>query len=350
MEIKGAYDDFDDTLRNAPRDDRNQTGFVENYQTALGVTMNENMSFSSMMNNQMYDDRDENVWKHVENGNIPEDIVESFNGDTGAIARYARTELGLTDIALDDELLDQRQKLIQGDADRATKIKSQAGAMGKVGAFLGELNAMLIDPVYLPTYLVGIGEVARGSQVLAAAARVGAVEAGAEALKQIPVYNHKQNMGIDYSVTDAMKEVGINAGFAVTAELGILGFVAGLKRFSRGRVPQTGVEITAKQNIDAELTDLANHTENGGLPDGSITDHMETKEALKKNINEKPPLSDPDAPIPSKTADLAWMEIDTAYKEVLETAPQNDLKIAEGTRQVQEAEKAYQKAMEMEKC
>lgn len=289
MEIKGTHDDFDDRVRNLPAHDSEETGFMQNVAAAQTLVLNENMSFSSSLNRQMYDDRKKQVWDYIDNGTIPERVVEGYGGDIGGISRYARTELGLTDVATDDELLKERQDLIEKDRQSMMKIAGQQNKMGALGAVTG--GALIaLDPIYLPTYVTGISAAARGTQILAGAAKVGAIEAGIEAAKQVEVYNHKNNMGIDYSVGDAAKEIAINAVFAVGAEVGLFALSAGLKRMVSGRVIETTAEKTAVKAVNDEVIDIQNHIDNGGDPEFDAIVHWAQKERIRNEADGKGPV------------------------------------------------------------
>lgn len=320
MELKGMYTDFDAEMESLPAYDGQETGFAENFAAAKSITMNEDMSYSGVFNRLMYDDRDAKLWNLVNDGSIPESVVESSGRDMGVLSEYARSK-GFSEIMLDDELLKERQELINKDRLEAQRVMGKSSTLGTIGAGLGAMGTLMTDPIYIPTYFVGIGSIARGSQLLAGMARVAAMEAGIETAKQFITYNHKNDMGIDYTVKDSLKEIAFNAGIAAGLEGTLGAFALGIKSFrSKYRIntPEGDVIDKKFRYMEEELKQE---------PEANIREHQEALEAVRTEIDNKGIVRQGERPPdPVDMAEADFVETQTAWDEGMKAVPEKDAK------------------------
>lgn len=256
---------------------------------------------------------------------VPEHILGAFSVQTldrgddlqyGRLTDYLRDKYGASHIRTDKEIMSGIRKNLQQERLQQQEVFAQQSGYGMAGMFGGIIASSLIDPIYLPTYFVGLGGMAKGAQVLKTVAKVAAVEAGAEALKQTQVYGWKEDIGVDYSLKDAAAAVATAAGVAggITATVG--GVQLGLKALARkARVNQ--LKMTAYEKMAADLND-ANIDEMTQAPDAdmSVNDYYSAVEGEQTHqLNRHYQVSEEDT-VKFKETEEIDPELDRAYDEL----------------------------------
>ena len=205
---------------NLQRGKWSRTGFGENFQAAVGKTADTMMSISRYINEEPLRERRDIIRRYREIGGIPDSVWNASRTrgprgpqrDYDMLARYVNA-------TFQEKLLSEEEirKRIRSDVNQRVDYASgvferQTGA-GAVGEFMGEMTAYSVDPVLLPSYFVGGPAAARGISYLAsfgrAAAATGAAEMGLEAINQPIVYDWNDEIGQEYTVTDALSTIAL---------------------------------------------------------------------------------------------------------------------------------------------
>lgn len=202
------------------------TDFSENYRQALGTAIESDLSISRFIAGTMSPyrtQRNEQLDKLLADGKLPEDYSKMLGEymTYNELAIIARDRFGLQ-VRSDDDIDNAIRDDIKRNAAEAAKTASQATFSGKVGAFTGAMHAAMLDPVGILGSFTGLGVAARGATVLqrvGSAMTVGAAATAAEeAVIQPFVYNWKQDVGLDYNIDDALKNIAFaTAGGSVLA-------------------------------------------------------------------------------------------------------------------------------------
>ncbi len=253
---------FDDQVNNmVPYKKEETTGFIENFVEQARLQFREELSISSQIPSDMAYDRRKQLIDLNTSGVISDEVVSSYYDydkatlDDEGLSVYARDVLGREDVLTLREYKKAEDKEYTQKREAAGEMADKAGVAGTIGVVLGAVGPHAIDPIILPSYLLGYGEVAtalRAAKYLAAAKKMGpilAVEGALEGVRQIPVASFKQDLGVDYSTSDAAKNVALTLG-AVTA-LGV------------------GVPLLAK-TVSRSAKEAANAVEESWLPKGDI--------------------------------------------------------------------------------
>lgn len=297
------------------------TSFVNNYQQALGSTIESGMSISRLLSDVgrgYKKQRDEQLDSLLADGSIPEDYGKML-GDYmsyGDLAIIARDRLGLP-VRSDDEVNEAIRGDIRRNAAEANRVMGQASFTGKVGAVVGTLHAAMLDPPAIVGSVFGLGAAAKGATVLsrlAIAVGVGAGSAMAEEVVIQPfVYRWKQDVGLDYSVDDALKNIkyaaiggGILGGSFKTAGE----FVVGTRKFLNSRnVSQVKDASPAAKEAFSRLTDRVVEAES--LPhETNIRQHFEEVDAYIKSTDTAAPSTKVEVDLEDATDEV----VDATFK------------------------------------
>lgn len=218
-------------------------------------------------------DRNEYIDTQIAAGAVPKDVVDSFSNtdinspdqmygtDYEGLAKYLRETKGMTEIQDRQELDDATQARGEAARESVAEIASRQGWGGRAVTMLsGGLTQAFADPVYWPTFLVGIGGAAKAAQVAKAtwtakAAFVGAglakgtaIEGTAEAAKQYFMYDWHRQRGYDFDTTGTIKQVMLSAGIGG----GVGGLITGtqlgiaLRRLAKGAETSGADKATVK--------------------------------------------------------------------------------------------------------
>ena len=187
--------------------DKEETGFVENFVQAAALTYREDMSISSMITSRERNERSVQLYNLYKEGVISEQIYDSYfdhktgQMDEGGLADYAINSLGRTEVLSEEDLKKAEREELTAMREEAQDVFDRSTFLGKAGRFLGPVLPLAVDPVTLPTYLVGFGAVAKAAHIAKIAGRFALAEGTAEAVRQIPVTSWKEEIGVDYSLS-----------------------------------------------------------------------------------------------------------------------------------------------------
>lgn len=106
--------------------------------------------------------------------------------------------------------------------ERLADVSRRASGASQVSLLAGSFGAVALDPINVLSYPLSA---ARGASLLARAMTEAGINVAAETAIQPFVYSYRNELGLDYSVADAMR----NIGFAGAAGAGFVGGAAALK-------------------------------------------------------------------------------------------------------------------------
>ena len=209
---------LDDLAKRGPATYWANTGFFDNWQTAIGQMFDSNMSFSRFMNYTLPQrERDLQLERYIDEGKLPLHGMSTHRRsdkarvvDYNSLAHYAKT-LGLQ-TETDEELMERVRSDIKGREAYAADIFRRASFGGRVGQLAGTLHAAAVDPVNFPGYFIGVGAAAKGASYLSKMGRVlalgGGVAAASQAAIEIPfTLRWKHELHMDYDVKDALTNI-----------------------------------------------------------------------------------------------------------------------------------------------
>lgn len=242
-------------------------GFSETFGAAVGLAFDEDLSISSELNREGWQQRKERVQALIQTGEIDpakwSDAYGRFDYNQFAI------DYDSPDIKTSEQLVTERNALLQQRRNYANDVFERGNGLAQ---FLGTANALMLDPINMATMPFGGGVgVAKASTVagkaLVFARNEAAIAAAAELAIQPMVYQHKMDIESPYSVSDAFTNIAaaaIGAG-AIGGMTG--GLSAWLKKASSeteialetGRIREDPAEIYAAikqfQRMDEKLVD-----------------------------------------------------------------------------------------------
>tara|TARA_R110000824_G_scaffold85747_3_gene212810 strand:- start:2341 stop:3972 length:1632 start_codon:yes stop_codon:yes gene_type:complete len=201
--------------------------FSEVFNASVGLAIDESMSISRALNNEMYRERDSRVKQLRDEGfDVPKYINRAGKLD------YDRLSRDTDDFIQTDTVLRERrnEKLRQRREYAEDVIERGSG----YAQFFGMATGFMLDPINIATLPIATaGVAAKGLGVLASAMNVAGREAAiataAELAIQPLVYTHKLDIESPYSTDDALMAIG---GAAVGGALlgGAAGGLAGYFR------------------------------------------------------------------------------------------------------------------------
>ena len=200
-----------------------ESGFYETLGAAFQLTVDEELSISSMFNRGMFEERNQNVRSLISDGVIDRDKYSDPRGRFD----YDRLSRDLEDtefsglIKNSRTLRDERNEMLRIRRERNEKVIERGSGLAQ---FLGMGGGLLLDPVNLASVGGGLFiTAARSGTVLGRALYGLKTEAGlaaaSEAAIQPLVFYHKNDIDSPYSVGDALTNIAVASTFG-----GALGF------------------------------------------------------------------------------------------------------------------------------
>jgi len=213
----------------------NQTGamdfspsptFGETLGAAFRFTRDEGLSTSSLMNNEGYAIRREQMKKLREEGFD----VSKYIDDTGAV-NYDNLSSATGLVKSDLQIFTERNELLEKRRNESEDVMARGSGFAQ---FLGMTSGYMTDQVNVATLpFGGVGTAVKGMSVLSraliGARNASAVAIASEAAIQPLVYKHKHDIGSPYEVSDAIQAIAftaIGAGVLGGAAGGISGYLA----------------------------------------------------------------------------------------------------------------------------
>ena len=245
-----------------------ESSFGEVFGASLGLVIDEELSISSGLNNEMYRERIAQLRGMVDDG-FDRDPYTDRRGriDYDRIAK----DTGL--LATDDELRERRNEKLRKRREYAEDVIARGSGMAQ---FTGSMTAFMLDPISIVTMGTGAAlTTARGLGVTANAMRVAKAEAGIAAATELAiqtlVYTHKLDIESPYSAQEALANIATAAvGGAVLG--GIAGGLAGYLRAVNNKADELGAvqpdtpEAMVREANERLIEDLEIARARGDIP------------------------------------------------------------------------------------
>ena len=222
----------------------------ENFGASVGEMFDEYSSFSPLLNNGNYGERDDQVKRMIDDGTIPEDIIKgrqkyNTNGniprlenDYSALAEWANENLDMqAQLHTDIELKEMRNEEMEVKRKYREDIFSRATTGGKVVGFGGMILGGSLDPVAAAGgFVVGgakVGAIAASRALyargLAARGFVGGVASQAAVEPFIMAWQEETNG--EYTIGQSIANLAIAGVFsgALTGTVGLFGHASALR-------------------------------------------------------------------------------------------------------------------------
>ena len=200
--------------------------FGEVLGAAFSFTRDEGLSTSSLMNNEGYAIRREQMRNLKDEGFD----VTPYIDDTGAV-NYDNLSEATGLVKSDLQIYTERNELLEKRRNESQDVMDRGNGFAQ---FLGMTGAYMTDPVNVASLpFGGVGTAVKGMSVLSraliGARNASAVAIASEAAIQPLVYKHKHDIGSPYEVSDAIQAIAftaIGAGVLGGAAGGISGYLA----------------------------------------------------------------------------------------------------------------------------
>ena len=264
-----------------PQEVREDPTFFETMGSAFGFVIDEELSVSSLLNRQGYDDRNEQIFKMSSEGFD----LKPYTDITGEID-YDRISADTGLIRTNRELYDERTEILRKRREENQDVIERGNGFAQ---FLGSMGGYMLDPINVATMGIGVGTAYKGMSTLSQALMTGrntaAIALASESAIQPLVYKHKHDINSPYEFNDALVAVGttaIGAGLLGGAVGGISGYFRNLSKNASEFVGPP--KPTDKIDGDVRLTP---EQESINILDRMGTQLAEQKAALPPRIEDK---------------------------------------------------------------
>lgn len=204
-----------------------EASFSETFAAGVGQVFDEELSVSSMLNMQGFNQRKDQVKEQGDSGAFNIDEYTSPVGDVN----YKKIGEDFPEFNLksDQTLFDERAELLKQRREYANDVFERGNGMAQ---FLGMATAYMLDPINIATMPIATaGTSVKGLSTLGRAITVGRNEAGlaiaAELMIQPLVYQHKHDINSPFEFKDAL----LNIVTAATGAAAIGGFTGGISGY-----------------------------------------------------------------------------------------------------------------------
>jgi len=212
-----------------PQEVREDPTFFETMGSAFGFVIDEELSVSSLLNRQGYDDRNEQIFKMSSEGFD----LKPYTDITGEID-YDRISADTGLIRTNRELYDERTEILRKRRAENQDVIERGNGFAQ---FLGSMGGYMLDPINVATMGIGVGTAYKGMSTLSQALMTGrntaAIALASESAIQPLVYKHKHDINSPYEFNDALMAIGttaIGAGLLGGAMGGISGYFRNLSK------------------------------------------------------------------------------------------------------------------------
>ena len=233
-------------LQNATYDDGSvSAGFAETFDAAVGFAIDEGLSTSRMLNNEMYETRRQRA-KEIFDSGVSR---ETFMDDRGLID-YNEMSKQHEGIEPDAVLYEQKNKMLSDRREYYTDVMRRSDSVS--GNLLGSMTGFMTDPVNIATMAVGTPfAVAKGvgvlSKVMYGGAGAAVINVTTEAMIQPFVLDYKLDIDSPYGVDDAITNIAMAAGGGFVLG-GAFGGISGWLGKIRGDADN--IKITPDLDVD----------------------------------------------------------------------------------------------------
>ena len=264
-----------------PQEVREDPTFFETMGSAFGFVIDEELSVSSLLNRQGYDDRNEQIFKMSSEGFD----LKPYTDITGEI-NYDRISEDTGLIRTNRELYDERTEILRKRREENQDVIERGNGFAQ---FLGSMGGYMLDPINVATMGIGVGTAYKGMSTLSQALMTGrntaAIALASESAIQPLVYKHKHDINSPYEFNDALMAIGttaVGAGLLGGAMGGISGYFRNLSKNASEFVGPP----KPTDKIDAEVR-LTPEQESINILDRMGTQLAEQKAALPPRIEDK---------------------------------------------------------------
>lgn len=264
-----------------PQEVREDPTFFETMGSAFGFVIDEELSVSSLLNRQGYDDRNEQIFKMSSEGFD----LKPYTDITGEID-YDRISEDTGLIKTNRELYDERTEILRKRREENQDVIERGNGFAQ---FLGSMGGYMLDPINVATMGIGVGTAYKGMSTLSQALMTGrntaAIALASESAIQPLVYKHKHDINSPYEFNDALMAIGttaIGAGLLGGAMGGISGYFRNLSKNASEFVGPP----KPTDKVDAEVR-LTPEQESINILDRMGTQLAEQKAVLPPRIEDK---------------------------------------------------------------
>ena len=264
-----------------PQKVREDPTFFETMGSAFGFVIDEELSVSSLLNRQGYDDRNEQIFKMSNEGFD----LNPYTDITGEID-YDRISADTGLIRTNRKLYDERTEILRKRREENQDVIERGNGFAQ---FLGSMGGYMLDPINVATMGIGVGTAYKGMSTLSQALMTGrntaAIALASESAIQPLVYKHKHDINSPYEFNDALMAIGttaIGAGLLGGAMGGISGYFRNLSKNASEFVGPP----KPTDKVDAEVR-LTPEQESINILDRMGTQLAEQKAVLPPRIEDK---------------------------------------------------------------
>jgi len=263
-----------------PQEFQEDPTFFETMGSAFGFVIDEELSVSSLLNRQGYDDRNKQIFEMSSEGFD----LKPYTDITGELD-YDRLAEDTGLIKTNRELYDERTEILRKRREENQDVIERGNGFAQ---FLGSMGGYMLDPINVATMGIGVGTAYKGmstlSQALMTSRNTAAIALASESAIQPLVYKHKHDINSPYEFNDALMAIGttaIGAGLLGGAMGGISGYFRNLSKNASEFVGPP--KPTDKINAEVRLTP---EQESINILDRMGTQLAEQKAALPPRIED----------------------------------------------------------------
>jgi len=217
-----------------------EPSFSEVFQASVGMVIDEELSISSYLNNEMFEERNLKVRKLREEGFD----VDAYTNNQGKIDFTKLSRDTGEQIETDEVLTERRNKMLRQRREYAQDVIDRGSGYAQ---FFGMATGFMLDPINIATLPLATAGVSLKSlgvvgSALAVAKREAGVALASELAIQPLVYQHKHDIDSPFQASDALANIAI----AATGAAMIGGVAGGLAGYFRK------VKTSSEEMIGAE--------------------------------------------------------------------------------------------------
>ena len=191
-----------------------------------------------------------------------------------------------------DRIRSRTRKRLTEVRETNQEVMENASFSGKAGQFVGAMGSAFLDPIYLPTYFIGVGSAAQSTRILSAMAKAAGTaavtEGGVEAIKQVAMNDWKQEIGADHSLESALQRIMFSAGFGGSIA-GMSAAAAHVTLHTFGKKAFKDLEMNPEDMIFKPYQDHVEDLEivNQALgPEATTTSYLDSQKRIENKIAE----------------------------------------------------------------
>tara|TARA_R100000541_G_scaffold21297_1_gene31246 strand:- start:2709 stop:4337 length:1629 start_codon:yes stop_codon:yes gene_type:complete len=233
-----------------PQEAQEDPTFFETMGSAFDFVIDEELSVSSLLNRQGYNDRNEQIFKMTNEGFD----LKPYTDVTGEID-YDRISDDTGLIKNNLELYNERTEILRKRREENQDVVDRGNGIAQ---FIGSMGGYMLDPINVATMGIGVGTAYKGMSTLSRALMTGrntaAIAVASESAIQPLVYKHKHDIGSPYEFNDALMAIGttaIGAGLLGGAMGGVAGYFT---RLSEDASKFVSFKPIDKVDVEVKLT------------------------------------------------------------------------------------------------